>query len=826
MNQTIKGFKRPALIIAGAILAVLAFAWLALPGIVQSQAEKFIAEKTGHRLSPARPEINPLALSVRLRELRLVDPAGAPLASIGEIFVDVSAASVTRRALVFDVISVDGLNASLIQRQDSGSNWSALLEALKSKEPQPESGGLPRLDILQLRVSGAQMELTDQRVTPAFTTRIESLDLELTDVSTLPDDAGKFRLTAKTLFGAQFAWHGDVTLNPLASSGRIELGDVDLARLAPLLQDKLPIAPPSGIAALAVDYRLKQAGSALNLSLERIGLSISALRLQRAAGDSAPRLAIDLFEVTDGRFDLGTQQLTLGAIRLQGNRVEAVLEKKARMPVLTLDEITLTDANVDLAQRNATLAALAIIGGGTSARRDAQGRIDLLGVIDSLGEKPAPKTAAPSRPAPSTAAAPETPAAPPVPWRFRVDHLAVTGLGAVLRDETVSPAAELALDNIAITVDGVSDNLKAALPLKASLAVRSGGRLEIAGKLTPQDASADLQLKLSDLALKLAQPYVAKFAALELAGGQISAEGRVTHGAKGSGYRGGFAVNDLRLNEAGTKNLFLARKSLSSKDLDATPSQLGIALLSLDGLDTKLIIDKDRSTNLKRVLRQQEAAVPPAPAPTPDAGAGVPALVAVPPPPALPPPGNAQAPGFVVNIDRLRFRNGSLDFADLSLIFPFATRIHGLRGSIVGLSSKPGAPGQVELDGEVDEFGLARAVGQVDFFKPTDFMDLKVVFRNVEMTRMTPYSATFAGRKIDSGKLSLDLEYKIKQRRLQGENQIVIDRLVLGERVESATAKDLPLDLAIALLSDSDGRIDLGLPISGSLDDPQFSYGQ
>jgi outer membrane protein OmpA-like peptidoglycan-associated protein len=94
------------------------------------------------------------------------------------------------------------------------------------------------------------------------------------------------------------------------------------------------------------------------------------------------------------------------------------------------------------------------------------------------------------------------------------------------------------------------------------------------------------------------------------------------------------------------------------------------------------------------------------------------------------------------------------------------------------------------------------------------------------MTRMTPYSATFAGRKIASGKLSLDLEYKIKQRQLQGENQVIIDRLELGERVESATAKDLPLDLAIAILSDSDGRIELGLPISGSLDDPQFSYGQ
>jgi hypothetical protein len=101
-----------------------------------------------------------------------------------------------------------------------------------------------------------------------------------------------------------------------------------------------------------------------------------------------------------------------------------------------------------------------------------------------------------------------------------------------------------------------------------------------------------------------------------------------------------------------------------------------------------------------------------------------------------------------------------------------------------------------------------------------------VVFQNVEMTSLTPYTATFVGRKIQSGKLSLDLEYKIKNRELAGENQIIMDKLTLGERVESPTAKDLPLDLAIAILQDSDGRIDLGLPVSGSLDDPQFSYGR
>ena len=123
MRQFIIRCRKPALILAGVILILLGLAWLALPGIVQSQAEKFIAEKTGHRLTLTRPEINPLALSLRMRELRLVDPAGAPLLGFGELFVDLSAASLSRRARVFDEIRLDGLDIGLGQCQGGEDKW-------------------------------------------------------------------------------------------------------------------------------------------------------------------------------------------------------------------------------------------------------------------------------------------------------------------------------------------------------------------------------------------------------------------------------------------------------------------------------------------------------------------------------------------------------------------------------------------------------------------------------------------------------------------------------------------------------------------------------
>ncbi|MCA1979104.1 MAG: DUF748 domain-containing protein, partial [Thiobacillus sp.] len=189
-------------------------------------------------------------------------------------------------------------------------------------------------------------------------------------------------------------------------------------------------------------------------------------------------------------------------------------------------------------------------------------------------------------------------------------------------------------------------------------------------------------------------------------------------------------------------------------------------------------------------------------------------------------PGQAAPPVFPVAVERVRIVGANAEFADLSLTPQFGTRMHDLSGVVTGLSSDPQTTAQVELDGKVDDYGSARVRGSLQPFRATEFTDLTLAFRNLEMTRLTPYSGKFAGRRIDSGKLSVDLEYKIKARQLSGENKFIVNKLKLGERVESPDAVNLPLDLAIALLEDSNGVIDLDLPVSGSLDDPKFSYGR
>jgi len=792
MSIRLPSRKTVAIAFAALVVIYLLFAWLALPRILQAQAEAYIAEKAGHRLTLDRPEFNPFDLSLRIGNLRLAGPDGKALIAFRELTLDLSAASIVRRAWVFDHILLDSPEATVVLHPDSRLNWSPLIEALKSKEGKPDSP-LPRLFIQNFSLAGGRIAFDDQRT--AFVTRIQPLDLELHDISTMPDDKGSYKVSARTAFGARLLVHGEATLNPLSVAGKLTVEDLPLDSLAPYFKHMLPVAPPAGLAAVSSDYRLAYTSGKLDLALDNLTAKLLDARLKTGSPPGTD-LTVDVIEARNGGFDLARSRFSLGSLNLKGSRVQLPRPEAGPLELLRVDSLALEDIELELAVPSISVGRIAVKDGRLSAVRDAQGRIDLVAALRASKR-------------PAAGVTPTNPRAA-AGWHYRVNKFELSKFSASLRDESVTPAVNLVLEDIALAVDGFSENLAAPLPVRASLRARDGGSLEAAGRIVPAESVVDLKLKVADLDLKPVQPYLGAQTRLTLASGLLTGEGRAIYAPRGSSFRGGVSVRDLLLNETDSGQSFLAWKSLGSPGLEVTPTKLNIPELNLDGLDTKLIISKDKSINASRMFRKK--------APVASAPATADAAVAV----ARP---LRKTTPFLVEIDRLRVRRGDLDFADLSLALPFATRIHGLRGAVVGLSSRSGSQAQVELEGQVDDYGLARAAGRIDLFDPTDFTDLKVVFRNIEMTRLTPYSATFAGRKIDSGKLSLDLEYKIKKHQLAGENQIVMDQLTLGGRVDSAAAGSLPLDLAVALLQDADGRIELGLPVSGSLDNSQFSFG-
>lgn len=177
---------------------------------------------------------------------------------------------------------------------------------------------------------------------------------------------------------------------------------------------------------------------------------------------------------------------------------------------------------------------------------------------------------------------------------------------------------------------------------------------------------------------------------------------------------------------------------------------------------------------------------------------------------------------FRFNLGPVDIKNLTLDFEDNNLNPPFKTTISKLNGAISEVKSKK-QNSQLEINGVVDKYATAKITGTVN---PNDIKfltDINLKIKNISMSSFTPYSAKFVGRNIDDGKLDLDLYYNIQESNLKAKNNILIKQLKLGQNVESPDAVSLPLDLAITLLEDSSNVIDLNLPISGNIDDPQFS---
>ncbi|HZF69484.1 DUF748 domain-containing protein, partial [Sulfuricurvum sp.] len=178
---------------------------------------------------------------------------------------------------------------------------------------------------------------------------------------------------------------------------------------------------------------------------------------------------------------------------------------------------------------------------------------------------------------------------------------------------------------------------------------------------------------------------------------------------------------------------------------------------------------------------------------------------------------------FGVDIVKLVLRDSSANFSDMSLPLPFKTYIHDLEGSVLGISTTKDVTTFVKLRGGVDQYGLAKIDGQLNTAAPKKYTDIKVAFDNLDLKSYTPYSLEFLGYKIDGGKLFLNLGYKIDQGQMNGDNKVVIKQIQLGAEKEGGSP--WPMRLVVALLEDSDGVIDVSLPVEGDVNKPDFKYG-
>jgi hypothetical protein len=861
--------------------------WL-VPLVIKNQVPKLGQTELARQATIGEVSFNPYSLRLEGQDLRLAEADGAPLLAIGKLAVELQWRSLVRRAWSFAEIRMTAPSASLAIAADGKFNFAELLATLERRPREASAdSSLPRLIIGRFTLEQGTLELRDRRA--GYANSFSPIDFVLTNFSTLPDQNDSYTFSADSVLGGKLRWKGEASVNPIRGSGELILENAPLRELAVYLKSYTRATLAAGQLAATLPYRFAYSDGKLEASLAGAKVALRDLALAHEGGASDSFATLTHLDVSGINADLARREATVDELRADGGKLTVRRDAKGELDLANLlvtaagpaaaagpgqpavinnwkltvkqvvfDQVAIsavdetvspplklsadkaqlrlqlaaeqvgadfkltvadaafsladlalasgtqtpfklaqlgfTDGAVDLSARRASLGRLYAEGGQLQLARDPKGQLNILGMLPKFGA------------AGQQGASPAAPAR--AQWIAVAKSVELSKFGAEVEDQ--GTGAKIHVQDLAVKLEGAGSDFTQPVKFDAGLSLREGGQLSAHGNVVPASGALAADVQVKQLQLAPLEPLLGEYVKLKIAGGSVSAQGRLTTSAGGAKsprlrYVGGLDIASLVLNEE-SGELFAAWKSAGTDKLTASlaPDLLEIAELRVVEADAKLIIENDRSFNAARLLVRPAASDATDKAPTPAQPTGDP---------------------FPVRIQRLRLQDAKLDFADLSLRPQFGAKIYELNGLVTGLSSSRDSRSRIELDGRVEEFGLVRVRGELNPFAPSDNTEVNVVFKNVDMVPVSPYSMKFAGYKIAEGKISLDLQYKVRNSQLEGANQIVIDKLTLGERVDSPDALKLPLELAIAILKDSEGRIELGLPVSGNMSDPQFSYG-
>jgi len=764
-------YLRPLIVTAGiiAIYAVLGF--LVLPPVLINLARDTVRAEYGRELGIGEIRFNPFTLQLEVNKLSLPDADGSNLLAVDRLLVDLELNSIWRRALSFRTIAVDGLVVNAVVRRGGALNLSDLQPATPAGPEPPGDEPLPRLVIGELAVTESRVRFEDRERPEPFIANIAPITFRLTNFSTYVADGEQYQLDA-TLFGSsRFKWRGTLKSSPLASTGEFAIGDLPLPRVGSFLAEALPLELASGLATLRGGYRFAVRGERTDFVVENGELGVT---------------------------DLG--------IRARGEQSDYV----------TLDKLGAKGLRVSLADETAEVAEISVAGGNLQAWLNPAGELNLSALA---GPPAAPDETTESTEAPAPAA--------DNGWQLRIPRVDIRDFAVNLEDRGLQPAPALALKPLNLSIEGFSTEPGTVLKADLDTVVNDKGGLKVVATTSLDTLATKADVEIRDIGLAVAQPYVARQTSMEIIDGALSAKGQLSYDAQPTNriaFEGDVSVDRLHTVDQALRKDFVkwGALRLAGVAYQSAPERLRIKSVDVRSPYARVIIGPDGTTNVAAILAGPGAVAGETGGPT----LGPDATREKPPAPVTNTEAAASAgTPFPVQVGIVRISDGSARFADLTTRPNFSTGIEKLKGSIKGLSSDPDSRARVELDGQVDSFSPVTIRGEVNPLAAETFLDMAMTFRNVELASFTPYSGRFAGYNIRQGKLSVDLGYKVKDRQLDADHRFVIDQLELGGKVDSPDAVPIPLKLAIALLKDRNGTIDLDLPVKGDLDDPEFRVG-
>jgi len=522
------------------------------------------------------------------------------------------------------------------------------------------------------------------------------------------------------------------------------------------------------------------------------------------------RRRLDVARVDAG----GTLTIATGDEGLRVDALNATLQRPrfagGDASPLTVERIALAGASVDTARRALTARELALSGSRVDLAIEPDGTVFIPGGLVPQAAREG-KQAPPAQGQQANAAQ---------PWSYAIDTLRADGLDLGFHDKRTNTPLQLRVQG-SVQLTKVASGQAGPMGVDIKLNAASGGRLQMQGESAQDVSRLQGRMRLEAVDLAPARALVERYTTLKLLAGKIGGDLQVRYARDGQPrlrVEGEARLDGIRFDVAESGEPLFSAHSINTRgSLQLGPDRLALGSIVMDQPNARLIVDNDRQLNLAKILRQRDnpAADGGAQAVTKNTAREVAEKVA------------EDAPDrFPLRVDRIELRNATMDFADQSLILPFSAQAQGLNGQVLGVDNAAGSEAVVDARGAIPPYGEVRVEGRLRPFAPNELTDVAVRFDNVEMSQLSPYSATFAGRTIARGRLWLDVRYRVFDWQLDGNNAVTLEDFTLGERVDAPNSMDLPLELALALLKDQKGRVHLEVPVRGNVGDARFEYGQ
>ncbi|BFM11909.1 DUF748 domain-containing protein [Simiduia litorea] len=346
-------------------------------------------------------------------------------------------------------------------------------------------------------------------------------------------------------------------------------------------------------------------------------------------------------------------------------------------------------------------------------------------------------------------------------------------------------------------------NSETEAQVNARLTLDNTAQLALEGSLLAITQSAHMNVRIEKLPLIWANPIIARQVNAELASGELNTTLQVTiENSEPSQIRAALSIDKFSaIDHKKATIASVEQLIIPTIDIDPRQRSLGIKNIDIKNLETEIAIAADGSTNLNHLIAGDSSQIEKA----------------------IEKPATAHP--YQWQIDAVNVHNAAVKFTDETPLSTFSTRIQSFSGQVLNISSQSQQALSVDLKGQVDGYAPVTLAGNAKPFLTDPAMNLALNFTAIDLGLFNPYSTTFTGWKIEKGLLNVGLDYQLEDKRIVGNNRVTLDQLTLGERIDSRRLVDIPLRLALALLTDEHGVVDLQVPVTGTTDDPSFDIG-